>query len=114
MLQNRTPTGQEKTVQFAHTAATTAKVPVIANALAWIPMNDADADVLNAFYFEAQVSGVAKASGEAWSIGDALYWDATNKCLTRTTTSNTKCAHALAAAASSDTVSGLVFFNTFA
>ena len=114
MLQNRTPTGQEKTVQFAHTAATVAKVPVVANGKVFIPLNTADANVQNAFYFSAQVSDAPKAAGAAWSVGDALYWDDVAKAFTKTSAGNVLCGYALAAAASADTVSGLVEFNTFA
>lgn len=113
-LQNRTPTGQEKTLQFAHTAATTAKVPVLVNGRVFIPINTADANVLNAFYFSAQVSEAPKAAGAAWSVGDALYWDDTAKNFTKTASGNTLCAYALAAALTADTVSGLVEFNSFA
>lgn len=112
-LQNRTPTGQEKTIQFAHTAATTAKVPILINSLIWIPINTADPNVLNAFWYYVQASDAPKATGEAWSPGDTLYWDNTNSRFTKTSSGNTKCAHALAAALSADTV-GYIDFDTFA
>lgn len=113
-LQNRTPTGQEKTIHFAHTAATVAKVPVVVNGKVFIPLNTADANVLNAFFFYAQVSDAPKSAGAAWSVGDALFWDDTAKAFTKTVASNVACGFALAAAASADTVSGLIDFNTFA
>lgn len=112
-LQNRTPTGQEKTIQFAHTAATVAKEPVVSNSRVFIPLNSADADATNAFYFSAQISDAPKAAGAAWAVGDALYWDASAKAFTKTSTANTACGYALAAAASADTVSGLIEFNAF-
>lgn len=113
-LQNRSQPGQEKTVQFAHTAATTAKVPIVANAKVFIPFNTADPNILNAFLYSAQISDAPKAAGAAWSIGDSLYWDDTAKNFTKTSASNTLCGYALAPAASADTVSGLIEFATFA
>ncbi|UWQ59961.1 DUF2190 family protein [Leisingera caerulea] len=40
-----------------------------------------------------------KASAQAWSDGDKLYWDDANKVLTTTATGNTLCGAAVAAAA---------------
>jgi predicted RecA/RadA family phage recombinase len=114
MLQNRTPTGQEKTIQFANAAATTAKLPCVVNALAFIPINSVDVSVLNAYYFYAQISDAPKATGQVWSVGSLLYWDDTAKNFTTTVGTNTKCGHALAAALSADVVSGLIDFDTFA
>lgn len=36
-------------------------------------------------------------SGQAWAVGDAVYWDNTAKVLTKTATDNTKVGHAVAA-----------------
>lgn len=36
-------------------------------------------------------------SGQAWAVGDDVYWDATNKRLTKTATDNTKVGVAVAA-----------------
>lgn len=60
--------------------------------------------------FAAKTTGVfrlAKESGQSWGECVTLYWDDTTKAFTTTSTSNTKCGHAAAAAASGDTV-GLV------
>lgn len=113
-LQNRSQPGQEKTIQFAHSAATTAKLPIVANAKVFIPLNTADASILNSFFYSALISDAPKAAGAAWSVGDALYWDDTAKNFTKTSSANTLCGYALSAAASADTVSGLIEFNTFA
>lgn len=112
-LQNRSQPGQEKIVQFASTGATVAKVPAVYNALAWIPLNTADANVANAFFYRAVISDAPKNSGEAWSVGDLLYWDAGAGKFTKTVGSNVKCGRVLTAALSADTVSGLIDFNTF-
>lgn len=36
-------------------------------------------------------------SGQAWAVGDLVYWDNTAKQFTKTTTSNTKAGYAVAA-----------------
>lgn len=56
--------------------------------------NGATAQILTA----GQFTGVPKATGAAWAVGDLLYWDATNKVFTKTSSGNTKCAVATAVA----------------
>lgn len=46
---------------------------------------------------------LAKATGEAWTVGAKLYWDNTNKRLTTTASGNTHVGVATAAAQSADT-----------
>ena len=43
-------------------------------------------------------------SGQAWAVGDAVYWDNTNKRLTKTETDNTKVGVAVAAKATTGTI----------
>jgi predicted RecA/RadA family phage recombinase len=43
-------------------------------------------------------------SGQAWAFGDTVYWDNTNKRLTKTSSGNTKVGYATAAALTTDTV----------
>lgn len=43
---------------------------------------------------------VTKATGAAWAVGDALYWDAGNSSFTKTASGNTLAGYAYAAAAS--------------
>ncbi|MER8786875.1 DUF2190 family protein [Mesorhizobium sp. M0983] len=77
-------------------------IPVIIGSLAGIPGTTA----LEAAEFELHLVGVYdidKATGAAWAVGDKIYWDATAKKGTKTTTSNTLFAVAVAAAASGDT-----------
>lgn len=45
----------------------------------------------------------AAGSGQAFAVGDAVYWDDTAKQMTKTTTSNTKVGYAAAAALTTDT-----------
>jgi hypothetical protein len=80
----------------------------------FIPLNTTDADVLNAYVYEALVRGAPKATGEAWDFGDALYWDATAEKLTVTPTDNVLCGFAVEPKLSADTTGGLVQFNSFA
>jgi predicted RecA/RadA family phage recombinase len=113
-LQIRSDSGQVFQTQFAATLATVAKVIHVHNALAWIPLNTELAGAVGEHVYQAEVSGVTKLAGEAWAVGQVLYWDNTNKRLTTTVGSNTKCGQALQPAAAPDVVSPLVLFNTFA
>lgn len=108
------PSEQIKSTAFAHSAATTSKAPIVINSHVLIPLEDQDADARNTFVYEAEIADVAAETGVAWAVGDALYWDATNSRLTKTSTSNTLCGHALEAKASADAVSGLVAFDSYA
>jgi hypothetical protein len=112
-LQVRSPASQIKTTNFAHTAATTPHTPILSNSKLFIPTDAADANALNGFVYEAEISDVAKATG-AIKVGDKVYWDDTNKNITTTSTSNTLCGYALEARASADTTTGLIAFNSFA
>lgn len=49
------------------------------------------------------VFSLPKTTGEAWSFGDALYWDTDTKKLTKTSTDNKRVGAAVAAALSADT-----------
>jgi hypothetical protein len=113
-LQIRSPASQIKTLQMSHTAATVSKVPVVINTRLLIPTADADANALNGFYYGAEISGIAKASSLAIGVGDALYWDNTNKVVNKTSSGNTLMGYALEPCLAADTVTGLVAFNAFA
>lgn len=52
--------------------------------------------------FELPAEGAA--SGQGWTVGQALYWDATNKRVTVTSASNTLVGHATAAKVTTATV----------
>lgn len=98
----------------AHSGACTAHEPIVINSRVFIPQNTTGASERNAFVHRALVSNAPKASGAAWAIGDALYWDATAKNLTKTSSGNTLCGFAVESRLSADTTSGLVEFNSFA
>lgn len=112
-LQIVSPSEQIISASFAHTAATTAKTPLLIQSRLVIPLSTKDADELNTFVHSAEVDGIAKATGEAWVFGSLLYWDDTNKRLTTTSTSNTKAGYAIEPAASGDTVGGVVLLTPF-
>jgi len=50
------------------------------------------------------VCTLAKTTGQAWAIGDAIYWDNTGKKTIKTATANKFIGYATAVAASGDTV----------
>jgi hypothetical protein len=113
MLQVRSPASQIKTLQYAHSAATTAHTPVKINGHLLIPTDYADAAAINGFLYEGEISGAAKAA-VAWSALDKLYWDDTAKVVTNVATSNTPIGYALEAALAGDATTGLIAFNAFA
>jgi predicted RecA/RadA family phage recombinase len=85
---------------------------VIINSLAWLALNKSAANVGNVLVYGGDLAAAPKATGEAWTLGAKLYWDASAGKFTTTSTSNTLCGRAGAAAASADTT-GSVIFNTF-
>lgn len=113
-LQIVSPSELIRSVSFAHSADTAAKVPLLINSRLLIPIGTALANTRNTFAYAAEVTGVAKATGQAWSVGALLYWDNTAKNLTTTVGSNTKAGYCLEAALSGDTVSGKVLLDAFA
>lgn len=113
-LQIVSPSERIGSVSFAHTAGTTTKTPLLINGRLLVPLASAGANERNTFVHTAEVSGVAKATGAAWAVGDLLYWDDAAKNLTKTVGSNTKVGYCLEAALSGDTVSGKVLLTAFA
>lgn len=112
-LQIRSAAEQIKSIQFADATATTKKVPVVENSLVFIPLNTAGAAEENVYVYEAEISGAPKATGEAWAIGQALYWHVANGNFTTTSTGATACGFALEARLTGDTTGGLQLFKTF-
>ena len=113
MLQVRSPASDIKTLQYAHSASTTAHTPVKINSHLLIPTDYADANAINGYVYQAEISGAAKAA-VAWSALDKLYWDDTAKVITNVATSNTPIGFALEAALAGDATTGLIAFNAFA
>ncbi|MFO0293804.1 MAG: DUF2190 family protein [Rhodospirillales bacterium] len=111
-IQARSPGKQIKTTRFAHSAATTRKVPVLINSRVWIPLESKGANEENEYIYEAEMAGGVKATGEAWTPGGAIYWDNTNARFTTTLTGNTLCGRALEAAVAGATVTPRFQFNS--
>jgi predicted RecA/RadA family phage recombinase len=58
------------------------------------------------------VAQLAKETGQAWTVGAAIYWDNTNKRCTTTASGNTLIGAAFAAAASADTTGWVLVDGT--
>ncbi len=71
-----------KAFKAAHTAATTAKVPLLINSVPVIPLNTALANANNVFVYSAAQARVPKATGQAWAPLTKIYLDDTNKVFT--------------------------------
>lgn len=114
MLELRSPSNQIRQAAFAATAATVAKTPFVQGGKVFIAVNDADAAAKSNHVYDSEVSGADKATGEAWAVGAAIYWDDTAKKFTTTATDNTLCGYALETALAADTVTPLFHFYSFA
>lgn len=93
---------------FAHSGATVEGTFYLINGVVLLALNDADANADNVFVHDADKVRVPKNAGEAWSVGDKLYWDDTNKEFTVTATANTLAGYAAEEAASADTEGKMV------
>lgn len=113
-LQNRSITGQERTLQLAHTGATTALTPLLINSKVFIPLNTAGANALNAYLYQAEVSDWDATSAETWAVGDKLYFVTATGKLSNVASGNTLCGYALEAKGAGAATAGLVHFHTFA
>lgn len=110
-LQIRSPAAQIKKAQYAHASATTAKLPIVVNDGTLIPLDDAGAGAQNSYVYEAEISGAGKTSGQAWAIGQKLYFDPATGLFTTTAGSLKACGSVIDACGASDTVSGLIAFR---
>lgn len=86
----------------AHSAATTAKVALALNGVPVIPLNDADADADNVFVYRAPKVRVNKATGEAWTPGEPVYFHSTNLNFTNISTGAVMAGYVVEAALSAD------------
>lgn len=112
-LQVVSPGNQIKTARFAHSSATTRKVPVLINSRVYVPLESKLANEENEYMYSGEITGAAKATGEAWAIGAAIYWDNGNSRFTTTLTSNTLCGNATETALAGATVTPRFEFNSF-
>lgn len=113
LVELRSPTHQLHSDRFAHSAATAAMTPIAINSRVFIPANTAAANELNEFFYQSEVTGPAL-GGEAWAVGDKIYWDAANSRFTKTAGALPVCGYATQPKPSADTVSPRFFFNSFA
>lgn len=113
LVELRSPTHQLHSDHFAHTAATTALTPAVVNGKVFIPANTAAANELNEFFYQAEVEGPAL-GGEAWNVGDKLYWDAANSRFTKTAGALPLCGYATRPKPAAATASPRFYFNSFA
>jgi len=98
----------------AHSAGCTAHEPIVINSRVFIPQNTTDASERNAFVYESLIDNAPKETGAAWSVGDAIYWNATTKQFSKDSAADVLCGFCLEARLSGDTTTGLVQFNSFA
>ena len=96
--------------KHAHTAATTAKSFYTINGQVMMAMNSESANVDNIFVYRADKLRVPKATGQAWALGNLIYWDSTNSNFTTTATGNDLAGIVAEAAASGDTEGVIDFF----
>lgn len=108
------PTHQIRSDRFSHTAATTARTPLLINSKLFLPVNTAGANELNEFVYEAEIKGAACAGSEAWNAGAKVYWDNTNSRFTVTSSGNTLCGYATQPKLAADTTTQRFLFSTFA
>lgn len=108
------PTHQIRSDRFAHSAATTAHTPLLINSKLLLPVNTAAANELNEFVREAELSGAACATGEAWSVNAKVYWDNTNSRFTVTASGNTLCGYATQPKLAASAVTPRFHFSTHA
>jgi predicted RecA/RadA family phage recombinase len=80
-----------RTIKYTHTSATTTDTCYLLNGRVLLAMNSALANAAN-IYMIGGLMEYASETGVAWTAGDKLYWDDTNKRFTKTSTSNTLCA----------------------
>lgn len=79
-------------LKVAHSAATTVDTVYLLNgSRVGLAMNTALISTVNIFVVGGLIEYKAE-TGVAWTAGDALYWDDTNKQFTKTSSGNTKCA----------------------
>lgn len=91
-------------------AAITSGDPVLSGSIFGVATNSAAIGEVVAVRVVG-VYSLAKATGAAWSLGDRLFWDATNKVLTKTASANTPAGFAYADALSAD-ATGLLMLTS--
>lgn len=101
--------GEGQNLTIAAPSAVTSGQFILVGAIRGVCMDTVSNGANVAVVREGKFS-LPKAAGESWSVGDLLYWDATNSVMTKTAAENTLAGVAVAAAASADT-SGAVWID---
>lgn len=100
-----------RTMPYTHSSATVKDTVYLLNGRAMLALESKDANVENVFL----VSGLIeydKATGEAWTTGDSLFWDNTAGKFTKTAIGNTPAGIALEDAESADTTGFILLLIT--
>lgn len=98
------PPGQAKILSHASGNAITGapKFMLLGSKCVYAPANAGASDSAG-YVVEGFFKGVAKTTGEAWTINAALYWDNSTSKFTTTSSGNTLCGYAASVQASGDT-----------
>lgn len=91
-----------RTLKLAHTAAVAIDEIIVSNSLVLRALSAAAANTDNIYQYAGKLE-LPKEASLAIAIGAVVYWDATNGCITTTSTSNTQCGFCIEAAAAADT-----------
>ncbi|MBB5885472.1 DUF2190 family protein [Xanthomonas sp. LMG 8992] len=113
MLNIASPSELIKNVGFAHSAATTSKLPIVINGRVLIPLNTRGISERNAYVYEAEVDNAPAETGVAWAVNDKLYWNPTTGVLTKTASGGTAFGYALQPKDAAAAVSPLVAYNAY-
>lgn len=105
----RDPLEFVRTLKCTHNAATTVDTCYLINGRVLLAMTSAAISVANIFMYKGLIEYKSE-TGVAWTTGDKLYWDDTNKQFTKTSAGNTLCAIAAEDKASAAAV-GLVLLD---
>ena len=98
---------------IAHTAATVAKSFYLINGRVMMAMHTKGASEDNVFVYAAPMARVPKVAAQAWTAGQAIYWDDTAKNFTTVATANTLAGMVNEVAGSAD-VEGIIDLTPFA
>jgi len=98
------PSGQIEILSHASGNAVTGapKFMLLGAKCVYVPANATSSQSCG-YVTRALIKGVAKATGEAWAINAALYWDNSNSRFTTTSSGNTLAGTAASVQASGDT-----------
>lgn len=91
-----------RTLPLAHSAAVAIDEIIVSNSLVLRALSAAAINTDNIYQYIGKLE-LPKEASLAVGLGDVVYWDATNGCITTTSTGNTQCGFCIEAAATTDT-----------